>query len=90
MKFYSFDLDVDSMTLILKLNLHIIKMYEYTKIKFLSSAVQKLLSEQTHREMDRHTDRHTYRRTQLKLLPTTYADGNYTDISEMTAGNILE
>ena len=54
------------------------------KMKFLPSAVQKLSSEQTHRQTDgqtdrqtdTHTDRHTYRQTQLKLLPTTYVDGN--------------
>ena len=63
------------------------------KMKFLPLAVQKLSSEQTHRQTDgqkdgqtdrhtdtqthRHTDRHTDRQTQLKLLPTAYADGNY-------------
>ena len=52
-------------------------------MKFLPSAVQKLSPEQTHRQtdgqtdrqMDRQTDRHTDRQTQLKLLPTAYADG---------------
>ena len=60
------------------------------KMKFLPSAVQKLSSEQTHRQMDRHTDRQTDRQmdrqtdtqtdtqtdrqTRLKLLPTAYAD----------------
>ena len=34
------------------------------KMKFLPSAVQKLSSEQTHREI------------RLELLPTAYADGN--------------
>ena len=41
------------------------------KMKFLPSAVQKLSSEQTGRQKDIQTDR----QTQLKLLPTTYADG---------------
>ena len=45
------------------------------KIKFLPSVVQKLSSEQTDRQTDRWTDRWTDRQTQLKLLPTTYADG---------------
>ena len=43
------------------------------KMKFLSLAVQKLSSEQT--------DRQTDRQTQMKLLPTTYADGkNYNNM----------
>ena len=64
------------------------------KMKFLSSTVQKLSSEQTHRQTDGQTDRQTDRwtqthrqthrqtdrQTQLKLLPTAYADGNYTKI----------
>ena len=82
MKFYSFDLDL--MTLMLKLDMDIIKMYVCTKKKFLPSAVQKLSSEQTHRQKHRQTDtqtdgqtdRDTDRQTQLKLLPTTYADSN--------------
>ena len=41
------------------------------KMKFLPSAVQKLSSEQTHRQTDGQTDR----QTQLKLLPTAYAGG---------------
>ena len=45
------------------------------KMKFLPSAVQKLSSEQSGRQTDRRTYRHTDRQTQLKLLPTTYADG---------------
>ena len=53
------------------------------KMKFLPSAVQKLSSEQTHRQTDGQTDRqtdgqtdrHTHRQTRLKLLPTAYADG---------------
>ena len=60
------------------------------KMKFLPSTVQKLSSEQTHRQMDRQTDgqmdrqtdRHTHthtqtdRQTRLKLLSTAYVDGN--------------
>ena len=42
------------------------------KMKFLLSAFQKLSSEQTHGQTDGQTDRQTW----LKLLPTTYADGN--------------
>ena len=54
MKFYSFDLDL--MTLMLKLDMDIIKMYVCTKKKFLPLAVQKLSSEQTHRQKHRQTD----------------------------------
>ena len=50
-------------------------------MKFLTSGVQKLSSEQTHRWTDRQTDRQTFRQTdrqtQLKLLPTAYADVIY-------------
>ena len=39
--------------------------------------------------MDRHTDRHTdgqtHRQTQLKLLPTTYADGNQSGVIDPAA-----
>ena len=45
------------MTLILKLDLDIIKMLCVLKMKFLPSAVQKLTSEQTHRPTDGHADR---------------------------------
>ena len=68
MKFYSFDLDLDPMTSVLKLDLNIIKMYVCTKMKFLPSEIQKLSSEWT----DTQTDRHT----RLKLLSTAYTDGN--------------
>ena len=43
-KFYSFDLNLDLMTLVLKLDLDIIKDV-HTKLKFLPSVVQKLSSE---------------------------------------------
>ena len=54
------------------------------KMKFLPSTVQKLSSEQTHRLTDGQTDS----QTQLKLLPTTYADGNYIDNSMVHQLNI--
>ena len=62
MKFYSFDLDPDPMTLILKLDLDIIKMY-------VSSYLQQFKS--------CHLNRHADRQIRLKLLPTAYADGKY-------------
>ena len=59
------------------------------KMKFLPSVVhQKLSSEQTHRQTDgqtdRQTDTHTDRQTQIKLLPTAYADGNYNCLTSLT------
>ena len=47
------------MTLVLKLDLDIIKMHVCTKMKFLPPAVQKLPSELTDRQMERQTDRQT-------------------------------
>ena len=61
MKFYSFDFDLDPMTLILKLYLDMIKMY------VLPSAVQKLSSEQTYKQTHRHIDRHTDSTEIIKL-----------------------
>ena len=49
------------MTLVLKLDLDIVKMYVCTKMKLLPLMVQKLQPEQIHRQTDRQT--------QLKLLP---------------------
>ena len=50
------------MTLVLKLDLDIIKMYICVlKMKFLDLAVQKLSPEQTHRQTHGQTDRQTQR-----------------------------
>ena len=71
------------------------------KMKFLPSVVQKLSSEQTHRQKDGQTDRwtdrqtHTHihrqtdRQTRLKLLPTAYADGNNNNIAWENIGHLL-
>ena len=48
MKFYSFDLDLDSLTIVLKLDLDIVKTYVCTL------AVQKLYPEHIHKQ--RQTD----------------------------------
>ena len=40
--FFAHDLNLDPMTLILKLDLDMVKMYLHTKMKFLCEAVQKL------------------------------------------------
>ena len=62
------------MTLVLKLDLDIIKMYVCTK-----NEVQQFksyhLNRHTDRQMDRQMDRQTDRQTRLKLLPTAYVDG---------------
>ena len=47
MKCYSFDLDLDPMTFILKLSLSIV-----LKMKFLASAVLNLQPEQIHKQTD--------------------------------------
>ena len=62
MKFYSFDLDLDLITFVLKLDLDIVKMYactEYEVPSFSGSKVSLNIS-----QTDTETDRH-----RLKLLP---------------------
>ena len=69
------------MTLVLKLDLDIIKVYVCTKNEvptFCSSKVIIWTDTQTDGQADKQTDRQTERQTWLKLLPTTYADGNNT------------
>ena len=57
------------MTLVLKLELDIIKIYVCTEMKFLPTAAQK--SEHTHTHTHRHTDR------QIEIITYhIYADGN--------------
>ena len=67
------------MTLVLKLDLDIIKMCVCTKNEVPTFSGSKLSPEQTHKQTDGQTDgqtdRQTHRQTQLKLLPTAYADG---------------
>ena len=66
------------MTLVLKLDLDIIKMYvciENEVPTFSGSSYH--LNRHTDRQMDRQTDRQADRQTRLKLLPTAYADGKY-------------
>ena len=60
------------MTLTLKLNLDMVKMYHHTKMKFLRQLFPELQSEQK----DRHTDTDT---TKTLPLPHTRGgnDGNY-------------
>ena len=77
MMFYSFDLDLDPMTLVLKLDLDIVKIYLHTKNEVLSYNGSKVIARtdrQTHRQTD--TKKQTDRQTRVKLLPTTYEDGN--------------
>ena len=64
MKFWSFDLDLDSMTLILKLDLDSIKMHVCTKNEvptFTGSKVIIGTDTQTNRWTDRQTDTQTHR-----------------------------
>ena len=51
------------MTLVLKLDLNIVKLDMYTKMKLLALKVQKLQTEQIHRQTDRQTDTHTHTHT---------------------------
>ena len=67
--FYSFDLDLDQMTLVLEL-LDMVKMYLHTKNKVPSYSGSKVIAltdrqthRQTHGQTDRQTDRHTDRQT---------------------------
>ena len=62
MKFYSFDLDINPMTLVLKLNLYVKKMYVCTKNEGPTFSSSKVII-------------WADRQTRLKLLPTTYAYG---------------
>ena len=48
-------LTLNPMTLLLKLDLNIVKIYVCTKMKYLASVVQKLQPEQTHRWTHRQT-----------------------------------
>jgi len=57
-----YDLDLDTMTLVLDFDLHIMKMYLHNIIKFVSQGIQKLRYEPN------RTDRRTDRQTQLNTL----------------------
>ena len=61
------------MTLILKLDLDMVKMFLYIKNEVCMLSGSKVIAV-THihkgRQTDRHTDRQTHRQTQLKTLPT--------------------
>ena len=60
MMFYSFDLD--PMTLVLKFDLDMVKMYLHTKNEVPSYSSSKVIA-------------WTDRQTRVKLLPSAYADG---------------
>ena len=84
MMVYSFDLDFDPMTLLLKHDLHMVKMYLHTKNEvssYNSSEVMAWTDWQTNTHTDRQTDRqtHTHRQIGVKQLPTAYADSIKTD-----------
>ena len=52
------------MTLILKLDLDMIKMYSHTKNEVSMSRGSIVIAEQTETQTDRQTDRHTHTHTQ--------------------------
>ena len=57
---FSYDLDLDPMNLILKLDLDMVKMYLHTKNEVSMSRGSKQTETQTDTQTDRQTDRHTY------------------------------
>ena len=59
MMFYSFDLDIDPMILVLKPDLPMVKMYMHNKHEVPSYSSSKVIAS---------TDRHIDRQTQVKLL----------------------
>ena len=67
-----FDLDLDPMTLILKLDLDMVKMYHHAKMKFLCQLVQKLQLKQinTQTQINRQTER-----LYENITSTAYAGG---------------
>ena len=69
MMFYSFDLD--PMTLVLKLDLDMVKMYLHTKNEVPSYSGSKVYS--LNRQTDRQTDIQTHTHTDRQ----TYADGKH-------------
>ena len=85
--FFSYDLDLDPMTLILKLDLDMVKMYLHTKNEVPMSSGSKVIAwtdrntdnrhTDTHRQTDTQTDRHD----QKHYLPA-YAGGN--DLKQTT------
>ena len=69
--FYSFDLDLDPMTLILNIDPDMVKMYLHTKNKVCSYSSSKGIAlTDRHTHIDKHTDRHTYRETDSNEIIT--------------------
>ena len=66
------------MTLILKLDLDMVKMYYHTKNEVSMSTHSKVIAKtdtHTHTQTDRWTDRHTHRHDE-SITSTTYVGGN--------------
>ena len=63
--FYSFDLDLDPMTLILKIDLDMVKMYLHTKNEVPSYSGSKVIA-----WTDRQTDGQTHRQTDSSEIIT--------------------
>ena len=67
------------MTLILKLDLDIVKMYHHTKNEDSMSTPSKVIA-QTDTQTYRHTDTHTHRQYE-NITSTAYVGGNYTSLT---------
>ena len=78
--FFTHDLDLNPMTLILKLDLDMVKMYLHARSSYVKQIKSYSLNRQTHRrtdgQMNRQTDRQTDRHDQKHYLPA-FAGGNY-------------
>ena len=85
MKFYSFDLELDPMTLILQLNLDIVKMYLCIQNKVPSFSSSKVvhcsMNRYTDKKAQRHIDRHTQKLDRNYYRPTyIYVNGKNVSI----------
>ena len=68
------------MTLILKLDLDIVKMYLHTKNEVsMSSSSKKVIAEQIETQTDRHTDRQTHRQTDTQTHRQTHRQTDMTE-----------
>ena len=52
-QFYKFDLELDQITLVLKLDLDMVKMYDHTKYEVSVSSTSKVVAQRTQRQTDR-------------------------------------
>ena len=71
---YKSDLDLDLMTLVLKLALDMVKMFHHTKNEVSMSRYPKVIAKWTDRHTDRRTDTHT---DSMKTLPYRIRDTSF-------------